>query len=140
MPAHHFLYRCCLDLFTNFAYQDAHAAQRYYDSDVMHVTSFHTLFDYLVTHPHVNHTHAELGEMFNLDPITLRKGFLKDFGMPVKAFIKMTKMIMVFELLTEKATTLSQIASSAGFKSWQKLDLAFTNYYGCSMEELRRAM
>jgi AraC-like DNA-binding protein len=140
LPAHHFLYRCCLDLFTNFAYQDAHAARRYYDSDVMHVTSFHQLFDYLVIHPHINHTHEELSEMFDLDPITLRNGFLKDFGMPVKAFIKMTKMIMIFELLTEKATSLPEIAAAAGFKSWQKLDVAFTNYYGCSMEELRRAM
>lgn len=140
LPAQQFLYRCCLDLFTNFAYQDGHASQRYFDSDVMNVTSFNKLFDYLILNPDRNHTIPELAEMFNMDTVTLKKGFLKDFSIPVNDFIKMTKMIMIFEKLTEKATSLPEIASLAGYKNWEKLDEDFSDYYGCSMEELRRAM
>ncbi|SFD20670.1 AraC-type DNA-binding protein [Chitinophaga sp. CF118] len=140
IPAHHFLYRCCLDLFMNFAYQDAHSTQRYFISDVLNASSFRRLFDYLTDHPHINNTLEELGEMFQLDIITLQKGFLKDFGMPIKAFINMTKMMTVFEMLTVKATTLSHIATIVGFKSWEKLDQAFMAFYGCDMETLRRAM
>ena len=140
LPAHHFLYRCCLDLFTNFAYQDGHAKQRYFDSDAMNVMSFQQLFDYLIVNTHRNHTIPELGKMFNMDAVTLKKGFLKDFSIPINEFIKMTKMIMIFERLTEKATKLPEIAAEAGFKNWQALDKDFTIFYGCSMEELRRAM
>jgi AraC-like DNA-binding protein len=139
-PAHHFLHRCCLDLFTNFAYQDAHASQRYFINDVLNANAFRQLFEYLEAKPHLNHSIPELGEMFGLDVTTLREGFLKNYGMPVSAFIKMTKMIMVFELLTEKATTLSEVALAAGYKNRLKLDKAFTEYYGCDMEQLRRAM
>jgi methylphosphotriester-DNA--protein-cysteine methyltransferase len=88
----------------------------------------------------INHTIGELGVMFQLDQAILRKGFLKNFGMTVDAYIKMTKMIMVFELLTKKSTKLSEVAAAAGYRSWQQLDRAFTDYYGCDMEQLRRAM
>jgi AraC-like DNA-binding protein len=140
MPAHCFLYRCCLDLFMNFAYQDAHAAQRYLVDDALHSITFGQLFEYLTDHAHLNHTMEELGTMFQLDQTMLHEGFLKNFGMPVDAYIKMTKMIMVFELLTKKSTKLSEIALAAGYKSWQQLDEAFTAYYGCDLEQLRRAM
>lgn len=139
-PAHHFLHRCCLDLFLNFAYQDAHAPQRYLVDDALNSATFNLLFEYLTAHPQANHTIRELSTMFELDPRVLVQGFLKNFGMTVSAYIKMTKMMMVFEKLTEKATTLSKIAQEAGYKNWQKLDEAFTEYYGCDMEQLRRAM
>jgi AraC-like DNA-binding protein len=140
MPAHRFLYRCCLDLFMNFAYQDAHAAQRYLVDDALNSVNFSELFEYLTDHAYLNHTIGELCTMFQLDQAVLRKGFLKNFGMTVDAYIKMTKMIMVFELLTKKSTKLSEIAAAAGYRSWQQLDRAFTDYYGCDMEQLRRAM
>ena len=139
-PAHYFLHRCCLNLFMNFAYQDAHAAQRYFVTDILHAGNFRALFEYLSEKPHRNHRIEELAYMFDMDTKTLRNGFLKNFGMTVQSFIKMTKMIMVFELLTEKSTSLSEVAVAAGYKSWQKLDHAFTAYYGCDMEQLRRAM
>lgn len=140
MPAHRFLHRCCLDLFTNFAYQDAHASQRYFINDVLNSNAFRQLFDYLEAYPHRNHTIPELGKMFGLETPVLREGFQKNFGMQINAFIKMTKVIMVFELLTEKSTTLSEVAFAAGYKSRLSLDKAFTDYYGCDMEQLRRAM
>jgi AraC-like DNA-binding protein len=139
-PAHRFLYRCCLDLFMNFAYQDEHSAEQYMMDDALNVTTFHQLFANLVKNPHLNYSVEQLALMYELDASVLQKGFLKEFGMPVAAFIKMTKMIMVFELLTEKSTTLTDVANAAGYENWQTLDEAFTEYYGCDMEQLRRAM
>lgn len=140
LAAHHFLYRCCLDLFMNFAYQDEHHEQQYLVDDALHVTTFSQLFEYLEKHPHRNHSVEELSYMFQVDVLTLEKGFLKEYGMPLDAFIHMAKMIMVFELLTEKGIPLTEIAHSVGYKDWEELDQVFTAYYGCDMEQLRRAM
>ncbi|SEW04077.1 AraC-type DNA-binding protein [Chitinophaga sp. YR573] len=140
VPAHHFLYRCCIELFTNFAYQDAHAKQRPFISDIFNEPSFRQLFTYLTDNPHINHSVSQLAEKFQLSEDVLQKGFQMHFGMSLKKFIKMITMMRAFELLTEKSTPLSAIAHTAGYKSWQNLNQAFLRYYSCEMEELRRAM
>lgn len=70
----------------------------------------------------------------------LREGFIRHYSMRIDTFIRMIKMHMVFELLTEKATPLPLVAAAAGFDNWAVLDKAFKSYYGCEMEVLRRAM
>ena len=139
-PAHHFLYRCCIELFTNFAYQDKHAKDRPFIADILNEPKFRQLFDYLVDHPHINHNISQLAALYEMSESDLQKGFRMNYGTTIKNFVRIIKMMMVFELLTEKSTPLSEIAKATGYKDWLQLNQAFLAYYGCELEELRRAM
>lgn len=137
-PADVFLFRCCLDLFYNFAQQDSQPPMEV--KDILHTDKLNQVFAFLVDKDYKDFTIPELARMFGLTVVELSTGFLKQFSIPLHHFLRMLKMMMVFELLTEKATPLSTIAITAGYKCWQDLDLVFKIYYGCELEELRRAM
>lgn len=138
IPADHFLYRCCLDLLLNFSQQDLQLPIEM--DNVLHLDLLTKLFKFLIDHPHHSFTNAQLASMFDLSVSELRESFLKHYSISLNKFIRMTKMIMVFELLTEKSTPLSAIAHAAGYSDWQTLNRAFSKYYGCELDELRRAM
>ncbi|WP_343670069.1 AraC family transcriptional regulator [Chitinophaga sp.] len=138
IPAEVFLLRCCLNLFYNFAQQDLQLPLVV--TDILHRDQFSELFKFMIQKPYKNFTIPELAWMFDLSVKDLTEGFLKLYSVPIHHFIRMIKMMMVFELLTEKATPLSTIANAAGYGSWQNMDRVFKSYYGCELEELRRAM
>lgn len=138
IAAEHFLYRCCLDLLLNFAQQDLQLPIEV--NNVLHLDVLTQLFKLLVDQPYQSYTNSQLASMFDLPIAELRSSFLKHYSISMNGFIRMTKMIMVFELLTEKATPLSEIANAAGYSNWQTLNRGFKMYYGCELDELRRAM
>jgi len=137
-PAEVFLSRCCLNLFYNFAQQDLNIPLEL--SDILNRDQLKELFKFLVQRPYKEFSIPELAWMFDLSVKDLKDGFLRVYSMPINHFIRMIKMMMVFELLTEKATPLSTIAIAAGYNTWQDLNRIFKLYYGCELEELRRAM
>jgi AraC-like DNA-binding protein len=138
LPAEHLLYRCCLDLFLNFAQQDLQLPIEV--NNVIHLDVLGQLFKLLVEHPYQSFTNAQLASMYDLPIDEIRAGFLRHYSISLNGFIRMTKMIMVFELLTEKSTPLAAIANAAGYSNWETLNRAFKRYYGCELDELRRAM
>ena len=138
MQADHFIYRCCLDLLLNFAQQDRQLPIEL--NNVLHLDAMVKLFNLLREHPHKNFNSAMLASMLDMSIAELRGSFLKHYSISLNGFIRMTKMIMVFELLTENAASLSAIAQVAGYDNWRNLNRAFRKYYGCELHELRRAM
>ncbi|SFW78537.1 helix-turn-helix domain-containing protein [Chitinophaga sancti] len=138
IPAEHFIYRCCLDLLLNFAQQDLQLPIEV--DNVLHLDVLTQLFNLLLEHPYQSFTNSQLASMFDLPIGELMGSFLKHYSISLNGFIRMTKMIMVFELLTEKSTPLSTIANAAGYTNWQTLNREFKMYYGCELDELRRAM
>lgn len=138
MPAEVYLSRCCLNLFYNFAQQDLNLPMEV--TDILNRDHLTDLFKFMVQKPYKDFTIPELAWMFDLSVKDLRVGFLRLYSIPIHHFIRMMKMMMAFELLTEKATPLSDIANAAGYGTWQQLNRIFKLYYGCELEELRRAM
>lgn len=138
MPADHFLYRCCLNLFLNFAQQDLQLPLQV--ADVLNADELNMLFKFITENPHQPFSIQQLAELSALNPHVLKEGFARNFYISIEHYVLMVKMIMVFELLTEKDTPLSAIAGAAGFQDWESLNSAFKMYYGCELEELRRAM
>ena len=127
-----------MDLLLNFAQQDL---QLPIEVDiVLYLDVLTQLFKLLVDNPYQSYTNSQLASMFDLPIAELRASFLKHYSISLNGFIRMTKMIMVFKLLTEKSTPLSEIANAAGYSNWQTLNRAFSKYYGCELDELRRAM
>jgi AraC-like DNA-binding protein len=137
-PANLFLYRCALELFFNFAQQDQQLPLML--PDVLYVNELTEVFTFILEHPHLTMPIPTLAKAFGLTNKELRDGFLRHYSMRIDAFIRMVKMQLVFDLLTEKSTPLPVIANAAGFEDWYVLDKAFKRYYGCEMEVLRRAM
>lgn len=137
-PADFFLYRICVDLFLNFARQDQQVPMRFLD--LMHNDELNMLFRVITEAPHQNFCLGQLCELAALSPKVLEDGFDRNYSVSVGDFTLMVKMIMVFDLLTKKDTPLTAIAHAAGYKNRHSLNRAFKKYYGCELEELRRAM
>lgn len=138
MPAERFLHRCCMDLFLNFAQQDLQLPLMV--ADVLHADELNMVYKFITDNPHQPFSIQQLAELSALHPTVLRDGFIRNFSITIEQYARMVKMMMAFESLTEKNTPLTVIADAAGFPNWQSLNRAFKQYYGCELEELRRAM
>lgn len=137
-PADHFLYRCCLDLFMNFSQQDLQVPLQV--TDILYTEEFNGLFKFIMENPHQPFTIQQLAEFSAIKLTQLKEGFIRNFAISIEHFVRMVKMMMVFDLLTQECITLSEIAYAAGFTSWKTLNKAFKKYYGCELEDLRRGM
>jgi AraC-like DNA-binding protein len=138
--ATYFLQRCCIDLFINFSCQDIQQSNMFTFSTLINRDIFSELFDYLVDHPQVTHTVKQLSEMFVIDESLLRFGFRKYFSIPVEAFMKMNKMILIFNLIAHPEAKLSMISSITGFNSVAEMRQTFYEYYGLDIPVLRKSI
>ncbi|OMP74846.1 hypothetical protein BW716_33165 [[Flexibacter] sp. ATCC 35208] len=133
-----FLFRCCLDLFFNFAQQDKQLPLE--SKHVLYTNELNQLLNFVIDNPHQPCSTKQLALLFEIPEEELAPAFLLQFSTSLKDFILMVKMMMIFELLTEKGTSLTEIASVAGFRNWEFMNTAFNKFYECELEELRRAM
>jgi AraC-like DNA-binding protein len=138
--AHFYLYRCCLDLFLNFAQQDAAGPGPLLFSNVMNTELFNSIFSYLVEHPDTPHSIAELANMFNMHGARLAQGFRQYFSIGITPFIKMNRMMMLYNRMLQKSFTLSMLAESAGYRNTQDMVDEVEDYYECDINALRRGM
>ncbi|MCF6401260.1 helix-turn-helix domain-containing protein [Chitinophaga filiformis] len=137
--AAYFLQRCCLDLFLNFAQQDAIADQiaPYTEEQA---ALFHQLFIYLTEHPQLNHTVQELAKMFNMSGLKLAQGFRAQFSLGLVPFLHMQKMMMLYHLFMQKACSLQDAVGASGYPNVEEMVKDFEKYYGCNLTALRRNM
>ena len=136
--AHHYLHRCCVDLFLNFAQQDAAGPEPFLLSSVMNTELFNSIFSYLTEHPHIPHSVAELAKMFNMHGAGLAHGFRQHFSMGITPFIKMNRMMLLYNRLMQKPFTLSMLAKATGYRNTQEMVTEVEDYYNCDIRELRR--
>lgn len=138
--AHCYLYRCCLDLFLNFAQQDAACAEHFQSSSLVNTELFTNIFSYLVAHPHIQHSVVELANMFDMNEARLAHGFRQHFSIGIIPFIKMNRMMMLYNRLIQKPFTLSMLAEATGYNNVQEMVKEIEEYYNCNMRELQRSM
>ena len=138
--AHHFLYRCCLDLFLNFAQQDASAPETMLIANETQATLFYQIYAYLQEHPHVPHDQVELAKMFNMSGPQLVQGFRRYFSVGITPFIHMVRMMLVYNHMMEKSFSLSMIAAAAGYRNKDEMVAEVQKYYNCDVIALRRSM
>ncbi len=135
----HFLERCCLDLFINFAQQDAIADEIRPPTEAQTIL-FNQIFEYLTEHPHIVHTEDEVAKMFNLSGVKLAQGFRAQFSIGIAAFLHMLKMMMIYNTLLQKACTLKELALISGYRNIEDMIRDVEKYYNCSLAALRRSM
>lgn len=138
--AHCYLYRCCVDLFLNFAQQDAANPEPLLLSNATSAELFNNIFSYLVEHPHLAHSVAELANMFNMHGARLAHGYRQYFSMGITPFIKMNRMMMIYNRMMQKSFTLSMIAEATGYRNAQEMVKEVEEYYDCDVQVLRRGM
>lgn len=136
--AHYYLQRCCVDLFLNFAQQDAAGPEPFLLSSLMSTELFNNIFSYLTAHPHIPHSVAELANMFNMHGAALAHGFRQHFSMGITPFIKMNRMMLIYNRLMQKSFTLSMLADTTGYRNIQEMLNEVQEYYHCDVRELRR--
>lgn len=138
--AHHFLHRCCLDLFLNFSQQDALAPETMIIAAEAQAQLFHQLFAYLLEHPQIPHDQIALARMFNMTGTQMVQGFRRYFSIGITPFIHMNRMMLVYNRLMEKSFSLSMIAAATGFRSADDMVQEVQKYYNCNVLALRRSM
>jgi AraC-like DNA-binding protein len=139
MPATYFLQRCCLDLFLNFAQQDA-ISDEIIPATEEQTALFNQIFIYLTEHPHINHNVQALAKMFNIPGAKLAQEFRAHFSIGLTPFLHMQKMMMIFHTFMQKACTLREMAHLAGYPCIEEMVKDFEKYYGCNLAALRRTM
>lgn len=137
--ASYFLERCCLDLFLIFSQQDAIADEIMPHTEEQ-IDLFNQIFTYLTDHPHIVHTEQEIAIMFDIQPVKLARGFREHFSIGITPFLHMLKMIMIYQTLMQKACTLQDVATMAGYRHVAELVRDVEKYYGCNLAALRRSM
>jgi len=139
MPAAYFLQRCCLDLFLNFAQQDAIADEIRPPTEAQ-TALFNQIFTYLTEHPHINHTVQEIAKMFNMPGVKLAQGFRAHFSIGITPFLHMLKMNMIYHTLMQRACTLRDLALVGGYSHIEDMVRDVEKHYGCNLTALRRSM
>lgn len=137
--ANYFLQRCCLDLFLNFAQQDAIADEIRPPSEAQTVL-FNQIFTYLTEHPHISHTVNEVAKMFDMPGVKLAQGFREHFSVGITPFLHMLKMMMAYQTLMQRACSLREVAIIAGYDKTEDMVRDLAKHYGCSLAALRRSM
>jgi len=135
--AHHFIRRCCADLFINFAKQDAGTQEPFLFTSVLHMDTYIHLFEYLVEHPYRIHSIPELAYLYFQTPEQLNQGFEQHFSISIEEFIHMTRMMMAYGLLHNQQLSLTDVAETGKFKSVKEMVTQLEAYYNCSLKQMQ---
>lgn len=137
VQAHHFIYRCCLDLFLNFASQEASSQQPFLFNNMLHLDVYLQLFKFLQDHPHRTYSIRELAALYQLPKDEMAYGFQQHFSISIESFIYMLRMMMVYNLLQKEHCTPAIIAGTTGFNSPAEMISKLEQYYECDWQTLR---
>ncbi|SFD20651.1 AraC-type DNA-binding protein [Chitinophaga sp. CF118] len=130
--------RCCLDLLLNFAYQEQQGDQPMLIYGVLNAATFRAIFNYIVNQPYEEHSIPELAKQFFIPEEMLRIGFRQHFAITIELFIRMQKMMMIYDLVVFNDISLPEIAGLMGFGSESRLNSAFRSYYKCDLKTLQK--
>ncbi|MBW8688185.1 helix-turn-helix domain-containing protein [Chitinophaga rhizophila] len=137
--ARHFMERCCLDLFLNFAMQDAMADEIRIPNEAQSML-YHEIFQYLVDHPHMANNADQVAKMFDMPGVKLAQIFRQQFSVGIHAFLHMLKMMLAYNSLMQQSVSLRDIAQLTGYKTTEELIREVEKYYNCNIAALRRSM
>lgn len=135
--AYYFIRRCCVDLFINFAKQDAWTKEPFLFTSVLHMDTYIHLFEYLAEHPNRIHSIPELAYRYFQTPAQLNQGFEQHFSISIAEFMHMTRMMTTYGLLHKQQLSLTDIAETGKFKSVKEMVMQLEAYYGCTLQQMQ---
>jgi len=135
--AHYFIQRCCTDLMLTFAQQETDVDHPILFTNVLHMDTFHQLFNYLIDNAGKIYSVSELAYSFYLSPDQLSHGFRQHFSITVEDCMYMLRMMTAYNLLHKKYLSLSDVAYTSGFTSVSEMIMHLERYYNCKIDEMR---
>jgi len=84
-----------------------------------------------------NLTLEQISKAVGLNRLALTSGFRKLFGISVHECLQVIRMERAFELLQDRANTISQVAEAVGYQHACTFSTAFRAHFGCSPREVR---
>jgi AraC family transcriptional regulator, transcriptional activator of the genes for pyochelin and ferripyochelin receptors len=93
--------------------------------------------DYLVQHYDDQPTLTGLAQITGINEFKLKKGFKEIFGATAFEYLTNYKMEIAKSKLSQKQTTISQLAYELGYSSPQHFSTAFKNKFGYSPKQLK---
>ncbi|MFY0254153.1 hypothetical protein ACDQ55_09390 [Chitinophaga sp. 30R24] len=141
MHADVFLYRCCIDLFINFAHQDnatgkANATKEY--AQEMHDILKEAL-DYIEESIGEEFSMAKMAYLLDVNAQQLRDAFENIYFITPEAYAFQRKMIHGYHLTVGTKATPEEIALDLGFKVNDNFTQLFESYFNCSFIAIRNA-
>jgi len=139
MQAECYLYRCCVDLYQNFAIQYAQSLREPAQLPDSQIALMHRVLEYIKTHIPERFTSKELAVRFNIPETLLRTAFEQVFATPADDFILQQRMITAYDLLLQTKSSLNSIAYRTGYRNRLALTVEFEKYYGYDPIAIRNA-
>ena len=84
-----------------------------------------------------NITLASIAKEVGLNKMALTTGFKELLGLSVYDFVQRERMERAYELLQDKAFSVTQVAEAVGFGYASNFSTAFQHYYGCTPQSAR---
>ncbi|GAA0527543.1 helix-turn-helix transcriptional regulator [Chitinophaga japonensis] len=138
LPAECLLHRCCVDLYQNFALQDAQyrACSRPAPSPADDIMA---IFRFIGEHIHQRFTARELAARFRLPGNAMNAGFEQSFAISVPDYILQQRMMKVYKLLLHTKASLSNIAWKTGYPNRLSMTADFVKYFSYDPVTIRNA-
>lgn len=96
-----------------------------------------SIYEYLIKNIDTHITVEQLSEHFNLSPTTIKRIFKLVYGLPIFRYMRMKRMEMAMEMLSNTDETVLSIAGSLGYDNGSKFARAFHNIVGINPSEFR---
>ncbi|HVI44965.1 MAG TPA: AraC family transcriptional regulator [Chitinophaga sp.] len=136
-PAAHFFRRNAADFFSNYA--RLLAAPDPIMMNQVQLQLLHEIFQYIVHNLHLQHTHEELHQVFNVDKAMLERPFEQEFHITIPELVLQEKMALAFDLLAGTDIPMSGILERIGYSDLPAFTRTFDKYFRCDPILLRNA-
>lgn len=134
-----FLFRCCLNLFINFANQDklAHLPQIRYSLEIQ--TTVKDVINYIMETPEDEFNLAKVAYLHDINAEELRTAFENINFISIEDFHHQRKMIHAFHMTVNTQAEPDEIASAICMKSAAEFLTLFESYFNSSFIAIRNA-
>jgi AraC-like DNA-binding protein len=134
-----FLYRCCVDLFCNFAVQDAQFRLSKDGYEQTDDSLMKQVFGYVESNRQQPLTLKGLAKIFNITETALNAGFERTYATSLDDYLRQQRMYNIYYQLLKTRASLSSIALRNGYPNRRAMVADFTAYFEHDPVRIRNA-
>ncbi len=134
-----YLYRCCINLYENFAVQNARAQLAQDNSRLPNAAQMNEVLKFVENNAHRALTVKELATWANMPEDLLGSDFERTYAVSLPDFIRQQRMTHLYELMLRTNGSLSYLAWKTGYKNRHAMVTAFEEYFEHDPIRIRNA-
>ncbi len=133
------MYRCCLDLYFNFAAQDKLADQPIRVFPLYITEKLPAALEYLKIHTSEAFSMAKMSVLLDLTIQELREAFIDAYFMTPEAYHLQLQMLHAYKLAINSLATPEEIGKTIAMNNAEEFIVLFESYFNCSIVTIRNA-